>query len=580
MLFETKKSEGKSSEVNESERRDRALSNAKWLILSRLAAVVVCLGIIMVTALGRGRLNDELYPTYLILVVVCLFNLGYLVSLKRVRRARRFACMQIVLDLLFATGLVYVNGAGNSNLSWLYFACILSASTMVGASAGLVVASLATIFLANVTMLTFIGQQNGWALPWTGTLLEGYQSFGNFYLSIAYLLAQGLAFHLVAILSGRLVWRLKGSDILGDELLQNINEGVIAVDADNRVVHMNREAGFLLGLSDSPDLTGLRLAEVVGRSETLKVLAKHLDRHESVREQIELPGASGGRIPVSLTGSILSDEAGRYRGMVWLLTDLTEQHQMEEAMEQARRMELVGQMSASIAHEIRNPLASIRGSAQELGKVKHLDEQSGRLMEVVVRESDRINAVITEFLHFAGTRTPTLRRCNLTDILTDTVLLLEGRYPERGHRIELETSEPVFALGDAEQLRQVFLNLGLNALEAMQMPGVLRLRAEYREVRPRWAHPEVAEPVYRRACVTFEDEGDGFEPEDVEQLFVPFYTTKTRGTGLGLAVARRIVEGHHGTIQVHSRAGIGSCFTVDLEAYGTGAPVPVCVAAE
>ena len=106
---------------NVSGQNDREMSNLKWMMLFRLAAVVVSLGIILVTALGKGRLYDELYPTYLVLVVVCLFNLGYLLCLKGVRRPRRFACVHILLDVVFATALIYVNGGGSANLSWLYF---------------------------------------------------------------------------------------------------------------------------------------------------------------------------------------------------------------------------------------------------------------------------------------------------------------------------------------------------------------------------------------------------------------------------------------------------------------------------
>ena len=562
--------------VNETGQPDRILSNVKWLMLCRLAAVVISLCIILVTALGKGRLYDELYPTYLVLVVVCLFNLGYLLCLKRVRQPRRFASMQILLDLLFTTALIYVNGAGNSNLSWLYFACILAASTMVGASTGLVVASLATVGLANVTMLTFIGQQHGWGLPWVGSGLDQPGPFGNLYLSIAWLIAQGLAFHLVAILSGRLVKRLAGTAILSDEVLQNINEGVIAADADDRIVYLNHEALFLLGLSVQSGLKGLRMDELLARSSSPDVFKEMLSQQSVLCEQVELLTTAGERVPVSISGSVLTDENGRARGTVWLLTDLTERHRMEEAMEQARQMEMVGQMSASIAHEIRNPLASIRGSAQELAKSDDLDHESGQLMDVVVRESDRINAIITEFLEFAGTRKPALKRCNLTDILTDTVLLLKGRCPQGGHRVELETCEPVFAMADAEQIRQVFLNLGLNGLEAMERPGVLRIRVEYRRLRPRWANAEYTDSDEYRTCVIFQDEGEGFGPADAEQIFVPFYTTKTRGTGLGLAVVRRIVEGHHGTIEVHSQPGLGSRFTVCLEeARGAEALVPV-----
>ena len=560
---------------NVSGQNDRELSSLKWMMLFRLAAVVVSLGIILVTTVGKGRLYDELYPTYLVLVVVCLFNLGYLLLLKGIRRPRRFACVQILLDVLFTTALVYVNGGGSSNLSWLYFASILAASTMVGASTGLVVASLATVGLAYVTLLTFIGFHSHWRFPLVGTMVERTGPFENLTLSISYLLAQGLAFHVVAILSGRLATRLKGTTVLSDELLQNINEGVIAVDADDRVVHLNREARFLLGMDERRNLTGLKLSEVLHDVPVPRLMRKLVEERDIVHEQIDLVSGTGEPTPVGVTGSPLTDERGRHRGMVWMLTDLTEQRQMEEALEQARRMELVAQMSAGIAHEIRNPLASIRGSAQELARSNDLGAESSRLMEVVVRESDRINAVITEFLHFAGTRRPVLKRCNLNDLLTDTMLLLEKRYPERSHRVVLDAEEPVFAMGDPEQLKQVFLNLGLNALEAMQKPGVVRIRTEYRRVGERWTSPECDEESLTRASVSFEDQGEGFDAEQVEQLFAPFYTTKTRGTGLGLAVVRRIVEAHNGTIEVQSQRGIGSRFRVCIEACVRGTGVAV-----
>jgi len=547
-------------------RHDREMTGLKWVMLCRLAAVVVTLGIILVTALGKGKLYDDLYPTYLVLVVVCLFNLGYLLCLGRIQRPRRFAGMQILLDVLFATALVYVNGGAASSLSWLYFACILAASTLVGASAGLVVASLATICLACVTMLTFIAYHNHWNLPLIGLQVERAGPFENLYLGSAYLLAQGLAFHLVAILSGRLVTRLKGTTVLSDELLQNINEGVIAVDPNDRIVHINREARFLLSLDPRRSLAGFRLADVLADVPSSRLVQKIVYDHDIVHERIDLLSAAGESVPVSVTGSPLKDDSGRCRGTVWMLTDLTEQQQMEQAIEQVRRMELVAQMSAGIAHEIRNPLASIRGSAQEVSEDSSLRPEISRLMQLVVRESDRINSVITEFLHFAGTRKPVLRRCNLADVLTDTVLLLEKRCPESGHRVELIADGPVFALGDPEQLKQVFLNLGRNALEAMQTPGVLRIHTDYRQNRPRWSTSEFDDASITRACVTFQDSGQGFDPADVERLFTPFYTTKTRGTGLGLAVARRIIQAHRGDIEVHSQPGIGSRFTVCLEA--------------
>lgn len=558
------------------ESKDRALANVKWLILFRLVAVVMALGITLVTARGGGRLYDELYPTYFILVVVCLANLGYLLYMGRVRRPRRFAAVQLLLDLLFVTALTYVNGAGNSNITGLYFAIILAASTLVGPSSGLVVASLATILLANVTMLTFIGQQRGWDLPAVYRNGSEPVPFGNLYLSIAFLLAQGLAYHLVAILSGRLVARLTGSRIVNEEILQNINEGVLTVDADDRVVYVNREARFLLGLPDQTNPEGMKLADVLSLTRSPRALRAALSDRSVFYRQMELVNRGADRVPVSVTASCLTDERGRRRGRVWVLMDLTERKRMEEALEQARKMELVGQLSASIAHEIRNPLASIRGSAQELADAPELTEDARKLMDVVVRESDRINAIITEFLQFAGMPRAALRRCNLNDVLNDMVVLLEGRYPERRHRIELQAPEPTWCLGDAEQLRQVFLNLGLNALEAMEENGTLRITVSSRVLRPRWANETYAGPVQERVRVTFEDEGVGFDESVRAKLFEPFFTTKTRGTGLGLSVARRIVEGHHGAIEAESRPGQGSRFTVCLQGCGAESSAVVC----
>ena len=160
-----------------------------------------------------------------------------------------------------------------------------------------------------------------------------------------------------------------------------------------------------------------------------------------------------------------------------------------------------------------------------------------------------------------------LKRCNLNDVLSDTVLLLQTRYPDSGHRVEFESIDQVFALADPEQLKQVFLNLGLNALESMHSPGVLCIRTEYRRIRERWRSDESYsdDAAMIRACVSFEDHGEGFDPADVERLFTPFYTTKTRGTGLGLSVVKRIVEAHNGSVEVQSQPGVGSRFTVCLE---------------
>ena len=218
--------------------------------------------------------------------------------------------MQILFDVLFITALAYVNGAGNSNITWLYFAVILAAGTFVGSSAGLVVASLSTILLANVTMLTFIGVQRNWELP--GVYVPvGHPE--NLYLSIAYLLAQGLAYHLVAILNGRLVARLRGTRILNEEIIENINEGVLVADADDRVVYLNREARFLLCLPDELNPEGLRVEDVLEMTGSPRALREILADRTLLYRQMELKTRAGNRVPAAFTSSTLTDGRGRRR---------------------------------------------------------------------------------------------------------------------------------------------------------------------------------------------------------------------------------------------------------------------------
>jgi len=183
------------------------------------------------------------------------------------------------------------------------------------------------------------------------------------------------------------------------------------------------------------------------------------------------------------------------------------------------------------------------------------DEQSMKLLDMVVRESDRINAIVTDFLHFSKMRCTALKRCNVTDALTDVVTMLESRSREPDVEIVFNANEPVSCLGDVEQLRQVFLNLGLNALDAMSDGGRLEVTVRRRP-----------DESGSRVVVAFIDHGEGMTDEVRRRLFDPFFTTKPRGTGLGLAIVRRIVEAHQGHIEVDSRPGRGTTVRVVLNA--------------
>ena len=207
------------------ERDKRTVERVKALLFLRQAAVLVSLGVILVSQAGHGVFHTQLLPTYVLLVFVCLVNLMYLVLLKRVRRIRRFAAMQICLDVVFATVLIYLNGAGESNITFLYFACILAASSILGSHPGVMVASMATVMLGLARLLSFLAGHYGWELPWVALTEPGTQVIGVS-SSVAYLMAQASAYYLVAALAGRLSRGLTGIRLLNEKILENVTDAV------------------------------------------------------------------------------------------------------------------------------------------------------------------------------------------------------------------------------------------------------------------------------------------------------------------------------------------------------------------
>jgi two-component system sensor histidine kinase PilS (NtrC family) len=227
---------------------------------------------------------------------------------------------------------------------------------------------------------------------------------------------------------------------------------------------------------------------------------------------------------------------------------------MEERIRHADRLAAVGRFAAGLAHEIRNPLGSIRGSEEVLRQSLAPRGDDRRLMDIVLRESDRLDGIISEFLEFSGPQTLVRIDTDIVGMLDEILLLLSHQCPSTV-RVVRDYGEPTIkAWVDAGQMRQALWNLCRNALEAMPQGGELRVRAHV-EVRPGGADG---------VEIVVEDTGVGVPPEQVPRLFEPFYTTKPSGTGLGLAIVHRIVEDHGGEIRVESEPGVGTRFTITI----------------
>ena len=253
-----------------------------------------------------------------------------------------------------------------------------------------------------------------------------------------------------------------------------------------------------------------------------------------------------------LTFSALRSGAGARLGLIGACDDLSAIRAMEARMRQADRLATLGRMAANIAHEIRNPLASLTGAIEVLTGTAAAGEARERLSQIVVRESERLNQIITNFLEYARPAPLAFQAVNVAGALEGVLLLLEHRGAASGLKIVRAFSSPLVWRVDPEQFRQVLWNLCLNAVEAMPQGGELSVGA-------------TAVPG-QKLEVWVTDSGHGIAPDDLTHVFEPFFSTKPGGTGLGLSLVHRIVQEHGGEVDVRSTPGLGTTFTVTLPA--------------
>ncbi|HPC83220.1 MAG TPA: ATP-binding protein [Thermoanaerobaculaceae bacterium] len=462
--------------------------------------------------------------------------------------------LQLAGDLAVVTALIFVTGGPSSPFSFLFMIPVALGAHLFGLRGALTTAGAAFVSYAGLVELVAFRLVSVPAyappVPVGGSTGLGLQ-----------LVVTGIGFAIVAILTSFLAHSVRRAEqqllgertasarflALSDDVLRSVDSGVLAVDLDGRVVLGNPAAMRILGRDEAVEgklvdqLLGL---ENVSWSEVLKKV--------SASGPVKLEGTEiGRRVPVGCTVTPLRSGEGRLVGFVIHFRDLTEVRETTRRESLRERMAAVGQMAAGIAHEIRNPLASISGSAQVLGKVPGLGESERRLSRIIVEESRRLSATIESFLAYARPPEPQPGPCQIGSILADTLTLFANS-PEvtPAHRIELDIRphpEPVLA--DERQLRQAFFNLARNAVQAMPHGGTMRVIAA----------PENGEYVIR-----WSDEGIGMTASQIDEIFQPFKAFRQGGTGLGLAVVYSIVSEHRGDIKVESVPGQGSTFTLRL----------------
>lgn len=541
--------------------RRYSLGQKLWgLILARVAAAILLFlaRSIWVHPTRPQAWIDELALLLVVVALTVLYAIARTFSKSLLIQAR----IQFVVDIILVTWLIWTSTNVIQSPYVAVYIVVIAASGLFLSPRDAVVISVgcAVAFTASaIAALTGVGPPATRDLLFAGRA-QTFQSIGFF----------DVAFLVVGLLSARLAARQSRSDVrlraanqslatlraLHERIVESIRSGVVTTDLQGRIYTFNAAAEEITGY-DVTDVRGQDASIFFG--ELGEKIASSLKTSGAVeaspRFEADCLTADGLRLRLGFSLSPLFSEVGDTTGTVITFQDLTQIRALEETSRRQDRLAAIGRMAASIAHEIRNPLAAMRGSIQMLRADMDGESAQTELMEIILRESDRLNRIISDFLTYARPRSIIQSQVDIGELLQRTFTLLRNSAEIAASHIITEAAPelPVLIDADAEQLQQVFWNLARNALQSMPGGGTLRAGVQ----------PQ----TNTRIRISFSDTGKGMSPEQVERLFEPFSST-TGGTGLGLSIVYQIIRDHGGTINVRSREGQGTTITIELPKNG------------
>jgi two-component system sensor histidine kinase PilS (NtrC family) len=535
---------------------------ARIVFLFRFLIALACATALAIIEGGDVFSSHRFRYAYILLLGSCVLDLAYVPLLRHLGLRSFQVLLHVVVDFLVISALVYLTGGTSSEFILLYFAPLLAAAYLLPFNLG-ISAPLLAILGHLVVVGIFHWAPGARALPFVSP--EIGESFLKNHEDLSPLLGglflRALAFLAVFILGTRLLRSVSEERIVISEIIESMGEGILTIDRAGRLALVNRSARLILGLNPRANLSGRPIREVFGGGEMGELARRLLEGKDRQFETI-LHQGKGRPLAVQVATWPIEDEKEKSRGTVAIVKDLTLEKEIEEIRSTADRLKGIREMAAGIAHEIRNPLASIRGSIQELSTGAAVEDEDRKLMSIILKESDRLDNIITEFLELTSRRTLSPRAVDLAEIIEDVALLLSKRPEKKRSKIRTELGEDLTARVDVEQIREVFFNLGINALQAMSNPGVLLIKAHPLES----YIPVDAEGLSRKKApgisISFMDTGAGIDADTLKKILTPFFSTKPKGTGIGLALVQRTVDAHGGTLSVDSSEGTGTTFTL------------------
>ena len=537
-------------------------SRLSKLITVRVIVSTLLLGSAILIQLNRPG-AFPVNPFFFLIGLTYGLSVVYMLSLPYAARHNWLADVQFAADAVLVSAFIFVTGGINSYFSSLYVLPIIAASTVRFRRGALQVATLSAVLYLGMVWAQYTQIPLPAALQMdTPTTLP---------IRVAqYTVAINLSgFFAVALLAGSLAEGLRSAGerledasheiedlrAFNEYVIDNLLSGLATADQDERILTFNRAAATITGIPPERAV-GADIGGVLQLPEHFRAQLHTLTERRSMRIDLNYQSADGRSIDVGLSTSRLVFPNGR-AGYLFTFQDVTEMKRLERDGRLQQRLAAVGEMAAGIAHEIRNPLASMSGSIQVLRQELPLTGDQAQLMDIVLKESERLNDTIRSFLAYARPQRSTVSTLDIRTVVQDAATLLRNSADVRdGHEIQAEVpSDPVWYDADENQIRQVVWNLATNGLRAMSSQSG-RLLLSVRNEPP----GDVAGDV----VIVVEDQGCGIAPDDLDGIFQPFRSTFEKGTGLGLPIVHRIVTDYSGVIQVSSTLGVGTSVHVRL----------------
>jgi two-component system, NtrC family, sensor histidine kinase PilS len=540
-----------------------------WLITARAVVVTLLLGsATLVQIKAPGTLPID--PFFFLLGLIYALTVVYTVLLRQAEQRRWLVDLQLGCDSVIVSALVHLTGGVVSYFSTLYTLPIIAASVIQSWRGGMMVGVLSSVLYAGLV----VGQYSG-VVASPAPIVAGVATLPPVKVAIFTVGLNVFGYLAVATLSGYLAERLRRADArlqqasfeladlqaFSQHIIDSLTSGLATTSLDGTITTFNRSAEQIVGI-DAAAAVGRTIAEVLQFPEPERAMFRQGGTAKLPRIDIEFARVDGRRMLLGLSTAVLQTPRGN-TGFLFTFRDVTEARRQEREARVQQRLAAVGEMAAGIAHEIRNPLASMSGSLQILRQELPLTDEQAQLMDIVLRESERLNDTIRSFLAYARPQRQPASRMDVRQVLTETAALLENN-PELtdAHDIVVDVpDEPIWCVADQAQIRQIVWNLATNGLRAMADGGALSLSSR------------VDTGTEQEAVVVIEvgDEGVGIPPTELDGILQPFRGGFAKGSGLGLSIVHRIVSDYGGELQVTSHEGRGTTVYVRL---------PVAAAAE